>query len=136
MRSQALVRSKLNPKNFLKIFIQLPGLGRRINALGNIPVKIKGKARPSPMNENKMKIFKGVVVKAKVRAVPSSGALQGVDKITARMPPAKSANNPSLRRRFPINLPPGVLNSKSPNILREKIKRASVMRPTKEGDWS
>ena len=57
---------------------------------------IKGDARPIPVKVRIRKILKLEVVKAKVSAVPSSGAEQGVDNMVARIPLEKSFKGPFL----------------------------------------
>ena len=90
-----MVKMRVSPNTFLRLFIQFPGRGRNETKLGKNQVKIKGKARPRPMAMKMRKIEKLLEVKAKVRAVPKKGALQGVERIVARIPLKKSPTNPS-----------------------------------------
>ncbi len=53
-------------------------------------VKINGNASPTPIEIKIKKMMLDEEVKAKVSAVPSKGALHGVDSIVAKTPLKKS----------------------------------------------
>ena len=128
------MKISVSPKNFFTVFIHFPGRGRKETKFGKIPVTIKGKARPKPIVVKIRNMELVSEVKAKVRAVPKKGALQGVDRIVASTPLKKSPKKLSSVWIFPNFFPPGVENSKSPNILSEKIKRTIVITAIKPGD--
>ena len=128
------MRISVRPKNFFKLFIQLPGFGKNETSEGKNPVKINGKDRPKPIDKKIVKIVKLSEVNAKVRAVPRKGAEQGVESIVAKTPPKKSPINGRSVLIWPICLPPGVENSKSPNKFNERIKRTIIMIAIKLGD--
>ena len=52
------------------------------------------------------------LLKAKVKAVPRKGALQGVERIVARTPPKKSPRKPLFNSTFPNFFPPGSVELK------------------------
>ncbi len=94
----------------------------------------KGEARPKAIDKNTTRISNKLELKAKVRAVPKKGALQGVERIVAKTPDKKSPTNGESVFMLPKCFPPGVENSNMPNRLSEKIKRAIIMMEIKIGD--
>ena len=97
---------------------------------------IKGKASPIPIRVKIKKMLMVDVVKAKVRAVPRNGALQGVDSIVESTPDKKSPVKLSSKWRLASFLPPGVENSNRPNILRAKMNKLKIMTIRNKGDCS
>ena len=103
-------------------------------SLGKNPVKIKGKARPTPMALKTAMIETILAEKAKVSAVPKKGALQGVDSTVAKIPETKSPTKGESVLTFPKYFPPGVENSKRPKRFSEKTKRAITIIMINFGD--
>ena len=101
---------------------------------GKKPVKINGNDNPKPTNKKTRKLSNTEEVKAKVSAVPRKGAEQGVERIVANTPLKKSALKPAFKALLVSVLPPGVTNSKSPNIFKLMTKRIMIMKKTKIGD--
>ncbi len=129
-----IVKIKLNPINFLKVIIHIPGLGKRCTTLGKNPVKRKGDERPNPIDRKTTRISKRLELKAKVKAVPKKGALQGVDSIVANTPDKKSPTKGESVFILPKCFPPGVENSNIPKRFNEKMKRARIIMEIKIGD--
>ena len=133
LRSHILVSIRLKPRKLLRVFIQLPGLGKNLIRPGKIPVRRNGNASPIATNVKIRMMIRGPWVKANASAVPKNGAEQGVDKIVASTPFRKSPRLPFVSIE-PSSLPPGVLNSKSPNILRLKINNTPDIKSINNGD--
>ena len=86
----------------------MPGRGSNLIMAGKIPVTINGNASPRPMvrkTKNKVAVL---LAKAKAKALPKTGALQGVAKIVANTPLAKSPSAPVGSLAPPKTAPPGV----------------------------
>ena len=75
---------------YLNFSIQAPGFGRILSIPGKIIEKRKGLESPIAIKLKMRIISKLDDVRAKVRAVPKKGALQGVERIVARTPEKKS----------------------------------------------
>ena len=89
LRSHEKVRSKINPKKYLKFIIHGPGFGRKFKKDGLKTIKKQGIEKPKEIKRKIKTIFMFEVKEAKPIAVPKKGALQGVAINVANIPEKK-----------------------------------------------
>src|SRR5678815_3236976 len=109
-----------NPMAILNFSIHAPGLGRNFSQPGWKLSTTYGNANPRPTVKKNRMIPEAGWAKAKPRAAPKNGAVQGVAKIVANTPLKNAPELPCLDDRVeaaPITRPPGV-TSNNPNKFR------------------
>ena len=70
-------------RNCLKVSIQGPGLGMKDSALGQMPSRMKGRAKPAPSATKIANADTALCVNAKPSAPAMKGAVQGAATATA-----------------------------------------------------
>jgi len=133
--SQPTAKSIGMARNFLKLFIQAPGLGRKKRADGKKERRRMGEANPRARAEKTASVPGTGRAKAAARATPMKGAVQGEATATASRPEAKEPVQPC-RGLLPARLPSRTLNSKRPSRLRERVSSRANRSQTTGGDWS
>ena len=77
------------PKNVSNFFIQAPGRGKNLKSSGRMDINKYGNDNPNPIVRNIDNISIGPWLNAKLSAVPTKGAEQGVARTVANAPVKK-----------------------------------------------
>ena len=97
--SQREVPKNKNPIICLNVVIHGPGLGTLLDQDGKNEKRRKGEAIPKPKKIKMRKDLAGGCVRAKPKADPMNGAVQGVATRVAMTPPIKEDKSPLCRGR-------------------------------------
>ena len=84
-----VVKIRMTPKTISNFFIQVPGRGKNFKSSGGMDINKYGSDKPNPIVRNIDNISTGPRLNAKLSAVPTKGAEQGVASIVANAPVRK-----------------------------------------------
>ena len=86
---QTAVRIRMTPKMISNLFIHVTGRGRNFKSSGRTDINKYGSDNPNPIVKNIDNISIGPWLNAKLSAVPTKGAEQGVARTVANAPVKK-----------------------------------------------
>ena len=86
---QIAVKIRIIPKKASNLFIQAPGRGINLKSSGRMDINKYGSDNPNPIVRNIDNISIGPWLNAKLSAVPTKGAEQGVARTVANAPVRK-----------------------------------------------
>ena len=86
---QIAVKIRIIPKKTSNLFIQAPGRGKNLKSSGRMDINKYGSDNPNPIVRNIDNISIGPWLNAKLSAVPTKGAEQGVARTVANAPVKK-----------------------------------------------